>query len=150
MGSRQLQLLLTSTVEPPLWGVSDCAMFAADVSRTYTGVDPFSLLRGKWSSEREAVSFWSSRSHDRLEAGRIILKEIGLHEIPPDQAVSGDVGLVQDDKFKAVFACRIEAGWILRMERGFGVVPSALVSWSLFPSLPYNLLTPRSSRVSSD
>ena len=42
--------------EPFAWGVFDCCLFAADAVRVITGFDGAASLRGRYSTEAEAVA----------------------------------------------------------------------------------------------
>ena len=52
----RLQELVQSRMTVPFeYGVNECCTFCADAVLAMTGHDPMSHLRGKWSSEREAL-----------------------------------------------------------------------------------------------
>lgn len=85
----RLSALMSARLGAPFaWGVHDCCLFAADAVQAITGHDPMADLRGRYSTEREAL-----RTVQRLGG----LAGAAVDRMGPvvraDLAQPGDIGL---------------------------------------------------------
>ncbi len=86
--SRLADIQLTETEVPFQWGVSDCALFAADVVEAMTGVDPAARWRGKYKTPRGSMRFGKGDPANVVEK---IASENHWTEIVPAFAQRGDL-----------------------------------------------------------
>jgi len=130
MDSGRLQQLYASALTRPMvWGEDDCVLFAADVASCYLGYDPIVRMRGRWHDEWSAKRFRIRGGRSYEMAYRRLAPLYGLRQIPVEEAVPGDVGLVEDASRQRVAAARVEQGWVARGPVGFAVFKSAVLAW---------------------
>lgn len=97
----RLASLIAQRIDQPfVWGVNDCALFAADCIEAMTGVDLAPDLRGQWQDQRQAL---------RVIAGlgglAAAVEVLGLVESSPLFAQRGDLVLHRRDGSDALAIC---------------------------------------------
>lgn len=97
---RLSELVTQRLYEPFVWGVNDCALFAADCIEAMTGRDPAQSVRGLWGSQGEAVRVIARQGG---LGGFVSL--LGFAEIPPLFAQRGDLVLHRRDGTDALAIC---------------------------------------------
>ena len=84
---------------PFAWGRHDCCLFAADVCRAITGLDPAADLRGRYGTVLEAFKLLDKRFCGGVaQAAEALAARAGWPEVRPGFARRGDVALVMDDE----------------------------------------------------
>lgn len=113
------------------WGVSDCCTAPSDGFLGLHGVDPMSLLRGKYTTfsgaARASMRLGGFEQMAQACAGHAGLFD-GVGEV-------GEIGLVDvtgmpaAPHFNAALALRMPDGWWVKMENGVLVAAGAIRSW---------------------
>jgi hypothetical protein len=91
--------LLHRAKTPFKWGTNDCALFAADAIKSFTGVDLAAEFRGKYSDQPTALAAIHNITGGRTVADAAVwaAKKHGLEErTHPLMASRGDLVLVQN------------------------------------------------------
>lgn len=125
--------------EPLIWGENDCCVFAANVIRDALGYDPAASFRGRYDdheSARVAVAPFGL-GHTM----RRVASDCGWTRIDPEQAETGDIGLVLHVQFGiAVVICKAKGWFMGRGGHGTSLIPavnkaypksSVRVAWSV-------------------
>lgn len=82
-------LIVQRSAQPFAWGVRDCALWAFDAVRAFTGSDPAADLRGRWQCARSAMkTLQALGGWEALCAARF------GPEVPPQLVRDGDVLLL--------------------------------------------------------
>lgn len=76
---------------PFLWGKHDCCAFACDGVFVQCGVDPMKRARGKYKTERGALSWLRRNGGDLSAVADVLGEEAGLQKISPLMAGRGHV-----------------------------------------------------------
>ena len=79
---------------PVVWGVHDCAMFAADAVLEITARDPLAQWRGAYATEAEGEAI-TAPAGGFAPFMAAAFAAFGAAECPPSLACRGDVGLVR-------------------------------------------------------
>jgi hypothetical protein len=131
--AQRLQRLVVQRMQTPFgWGISDCALWAADAIEAQLGVDPAHALRGTYATD------WQSR-HVVARLGRlgglghsgglagVAQAVLGQPLASPLQAGVGDVGLL---RMGALAVCAGES-WLAMTSRGLDNAPidAAVCAW---------------------
>lgn len=107
---------------PFKWADNDCVLgFAFPIIEAIIGLDLALEYKGKYSTKKEAISFFKSLGYKNL--GDAMLKH--LPEIHPSRAQVGDIGLVKDpnSSFKMAFCMFDATGLIVKGEEGHNMLP---------------------------
>lgn len=108
------------------WGACDCCLFAADIVRGISGVDPAEKFRGKYKSKRGA-----DRIISRLGGLRAAISAQLGDEIIPNLAMRGDVVLLNNAGREVVGVVNLSGQISAMGETGVVTLPinDAICAW---------------------
>jgi hypothetical protein len=123
--------LRQAAAQPFAYGDWDCALTLANWVRAATGVDPAPALRGAYGSERGYRRLLVAQGG--LEAlVDALAAAAGLRRIAPDEALSGDIGLVDVPTRGLTGAIRSTDFWAIKLARPLTFVKvAAVAAWRL-------------------
>lgn len=85
---------------PFVWGEHDCCLFAADMIRAMTGLDPAESFRGRYTTAIEAfVVIEQSGADSFVELVSQVCEQHGFPDIDPAFAQRGDIGITNGPPF---------------------------------------------------
>lgn len=111
---------------PMKWGVDDCCLWAASVVAKIIGEDP--LAHERWRGYSTPLEAARRLGPGGLhEAVRAVAAARGWPSVKPDEADTGDVGVLVGPRyapFGAAVAIRLDGWWVGRDDNGVGFLPS--------------------------
>jgi len=92
----RLMLFLNERHDKPInWENNNCCFFGCDAVKAISGQDPGHFFRGKVKTPKQAYKLLKKFSGGGVEeSAEKIFNEMGIHEIPVEDANSGDIALI--------------------------------------------------------